>query len=189
MRKYESANLQRVKNEYTYLMTLFRKATIHDAPLINTLVNSAYRGDSSKKGWTTEADLLGGQRTDEEVLTNMILDENGHIELLIEDDEILGCVYLHKGSEALYLGMLTINPTLQASGHGKKILTRSEELAQEWEFKEIKMTVISARTELIAYYERRGYFKTGKTEPFPDNDPRFGIPKVKLVFIEMKKRI
>ena len=154
------------------------------------LVNSAYRGESSKRGWTTEADLLGGQRTDAGKLLEMIQNADSRVEILESNDgRLLGCVYLKReGAGACYLGMLTVDSTLQAKGRGKRLLERSEEIAREWGCGRMRMTVISARKELIAYYERRGYRKTGATEPFPDKDPRFGLPKVKgLMFLELEK--
>lgn len=170
-------------------MINFRKAEIKDSELISTLVNSAYRGDSSKIGWTTEADLLGGQRTDAEKIREMIEDIDSHIELTEIDDKVLGCVYLKKEQTVLYFGMLTVNPTLQNQGIGKVLLNRIEELSTLWGIKTIRMTVISVRKELIDYYERRGYERTGKTEPFPANDPRFGLPKTKLEFHEFAKNL
>lgn len=168
---------------------MFRKAEITDAQNITDLVNSAYRGDSSKVGWTTEADLLGGQRTDIEKIQEMINDESARIELCIEERTILGCIYIKKEFDAVYFGMLTVDPTLQNKGTGKLLLNRLEELAKEWGYQKIRMTVISQRSELIAYYERRGYRFTGKTEPFPENDPRFGLPKTKLIFHVFEKSI
>ncbi len=170
-------------------MTNFRKAEISDIPALHLLVNSAYRGDSSKKGWTTEADLLDGQRTDPEGLQEMILSPDSKIELALEQDQILGCVYIKTEEDALYFGMLTVNPELQTQGIGKKLLLRVEELAREMNKNTIRMTVIGQRQELIAFYERRGYRRTGKTEPFPDHDPRFGLPKTTLVFHEFQKKI
>ena len=170
-------------------MINFRKAGINDSELISTLVNSAYRGESSKKGWTTEADLLGGQRTDAEKIQEMIEDPDSHIELAEKDGQMLGCVYLKKEKTVLYFGMLTVNPTLQNQGIGKILLNRIEELAVNWGIKTIRMTVISVRKELIEYYERRGYKRTGNKEPFPENDPRFGLPKTKLEFHEFAKTL
>lgn len=172
-------------------MIQFKQAQLSDAQRISDLVNSAYRGDSSKKGWTTEADLLGGQRTDPEKIQEMIDSPTSRIELALnEKQEILGCVYLNQDSDSLYLGMLTVNPNLQAQGIGKLLLTHAEEVAKGLNLSQIKMTVISVRSELIAFYERRGYVNTGKTEPFPENDPRFGLPKTKgLIFQEFVKKI
>lgn len=170
-------------------MITFRKAEMTDAQKISDLVNSAYRGDSSKVGWTTEADLLGGQRTDLEKIQEMLANPKGRFELAMDGENILGCVYLSKEESSVYFGMLTVNPYLQNKGTGKLLLNRLEELAREWGYKQIRMTVISVRQELIDYYERRGYKRTGKTEPFPENDPRFGLPKTKLEFHEFAKTL
>ena len=170
-------------------MISFRKATIQDSSQIADLVNSAYRGDSSKKGWTTEADLLGGQRTDAQKIQEMIESPTAQIELAI-DSTILGCVYLNtEKDQTLYLGMLTVNPELQTKGLGKLLLNRVEEIAQEKNCTTIRMTVISVRKELISFYERRGFVLTGEKEPFPEGDPRFGIPQMKLEFVVMAKTL
>lgn len=168
-------------------MIHFRKAEIEDAENITELVNSAYRGDSSKAGWTTEADLLDGQRTDPEGIREMI--QKDRIELVSEKDELLGCIYIRKENDAAYFGMLTVKPTLQNKGTGKLLLERLETLTRDWGHTKIRMTVISSRKELIEYYERRGFRWTGATEPFPENDPRFGLPKTKLIFHVFEKNL
>ncbi|MGE5087198.1 MAG: GNAT family N-acetyltransferase [Bacillota bacterium] len=156
------------------------------------LVNSAYRGDSSKTGWTTEADLLDGQRIDAEGVLACIEKENSVI-LIAEDDDsgqILGCVHLEKNGDKCYLGMLTVNPTLQKKGIGKMLLAESEAFAQFWDCTHLYMTVISARHELIAWYENHGFRKTGEKKAFPYGDERFGIPKINnLEFIILEKKV
>lgn len=157
----------------------FRPATTADLPAVVTLVNSAYRGDSSRAGWTTEADLLGGQRTDEAMLRAQISDQ-GHSLLLLEvDGALTGCVYLElETDDAAYLGMLTIGPNAQARGFGKALLAAAERyVEQTWGARRLRMTVIAQRLGLIAWYERRGYLRTGEREPFPYEDVRFGLPK------------
>lgn len=164
-------------------------ATIEDAPQLVKLVNSAYRGETSKKGWTTEADLLGGIRIDEpSLLALMEKPEAVFLKCTDRIGELLGCVYLHQHKEQLYLGMLTVSPEKQASGIGKLLLNASEQYALEQGCTTIVMTVISVRHELISWYERRGYKRTGEKQPFP-NDPRFGIPKQTLEFEVMKKNV
>lgn len=157
-----------------------RLARSNDASAIVELVNSAYRGDSSRAGWTTEADLLGGQRTDESAIRDFIAGAPQQRMLIHEDEhgQLLACVQLqHRGDHA-YLGMLTIRPTLQASGLGRALLLAAERDAQSiWGVPRMVMTVIEQRTELIAWYERRGYVRTGETAPFPYGDARFGEPK------------
>jgi GNAT superfamily N-acetyltransferase len=164
-------------------------ATAIDAPQLVQLVNSAYRGESSKKGWTTEADLLGGIRIDDHSLL-ALMDKQGAVFLKCTDakNELLGCVYLHRQQEQLYLGMLTVSPDKQALGIGKRLLEASEQYAQEQGCTVIAMTVISVRHELISWYERRGFKRTGEMQPFP-NDPRFGIPKQALEFVVMRKSV
>ena len=170
----------------------FRIAAPADAEAIAALVNSGYRGESSKRGWTTEADLLGGQRTDEAQVLEMIQAADSRVELaLAEDGSLLGCVHLKKElSGCCYVGMLTVDPARQAGGIGKQLLSYCERVAREWGCARMRMTVIEGREELLRFYERRGYARTGATEPFPEDDPRFGMPKVKgLRFLELTKTL
>lgn len=157
----------------------FQVATVAENSRIAELVNSAYRGDSSRKGWTTEADLLDGQRTDAEAIRALILQPNNWILLCLKDDEIVGSVHLEKkDSETCYFGMFTVNPQLQTGGIGKAFIAESERFAaQELGCHWMEMTVITIRKELIAWYERRGYHATGELRDFPYNDERFGIPR------------
>ncbi|MDZ7897549.1 MAG: GNAT family N-acetyltransferase [Arcicella sp.] len=168
---------------------MITKAIVQDIPELNILVNSAYRGESSKKGWTTEEHLLGGIRTDEEGLLQTV--ENKAITILkyTENDKIIGTVSLEKQGEKLYLGMLTVSPELQDGGVGKQLLKAAEDFAKEARIPKIVMTVISVRTELIAWYERHGYIRTGENKPFPMNDPNFGIPKEFLEFVVLEKKL
>jgi ribosomal protein S18 acetylase RimI-like enzyme len=153
------------------------------------LVNSAYRGEGSKKGWTTEADLLGGIRTDADGLKKMMSGPGAVImKYTGEENELQGCVFLQQKGTKLYLGMLTVNPELQAKGIGKKLLYAAEAYAREKSCNGVTMTVISVRHELIAWYERHGYEKTGETQPFP-TDPSFGLPKQALEFLVMEKQL
>ncbi|MCE3010702.1 MAG: GNAT family N-acetyltransferase [Proteobacteria bacterium] len=156
-----------------------RKAVIQDVEKLASLVNSAYRGDSSKKGWTTEADLLDGQRTDAQSLTAQMTQNESVMLVYDENEVILACVFLHrKDSRTAYLGMFTVHPELQGRGLGKEILAGAEKYCQsQWGSHRIEMTVIRQRPELIDWYERRGYKKTGRTQDFPYGDERFGIPK------------
>lgn len=171
-------------------MQKISKAILNDVKVLNELINSAYRGESSKAGWTTEADMLGGQRTDEEDLKT-IISKPGCTFLKYTNDasEITGCVRLEKHGEKLYLGMLTVKPTLQNSGIGKQMMQASEQFAREQNCKSVYMQVIKGRTELIAWYERQGYNDTGERKPFPHGDPRFGIPKQELEFIILEKEL
>ncbi len=161
-----------------------------DIPSLVPLINSAYRGEASRRGWTTEADLLDGElRTDIPTLTE-IMNKPGAIILKCTSNEgiIIGCVYLQKQERGLYLGMLSVSPLLQAGGIGKKILEAAIIHAKENNCPAIFMNVISVRHELIAWYERHGYQLTGETKPLPD-DHRFGVPIQPIEFAIMEKII
>ena len=164
-------------------------ATPADAPRLTQFVNAAYRGDTARQGWTTEADLLDGQRIDEEGMQDMLARPGAAI-LLCQNEagELLGSFHAQAKGEVLYLSMLAVNPTGQAQGVGKFLLQAAEDYGRQHGCTISKMTVISVRSELIAYYERRGYHRTGATEPFP-TDPRFGIPKQPLVLLVLEKAL
>lgn len=168
---------------------MITKATLQDIPALNALINSAYRGESSKKGWTTEADLLEGKRTTEEELTETIEDKKNTILKFTENDQIIGSVLLVEKKDKLYLGMLTVSPELQNSGIGKKLLQQAEVYAKSLGLPTIVMTVISVREELLAWYKRNGYVDTGKREPFPESDVHVTISKDPLEFIVLEKKI
>lgn len=156
------------------------------------LVNSAYRGEGAKIGWTTEADLIDGQRVDIAGIRELINKEDSVILIAENDDNgaLLGCVHLEKQETGCYLGMLTVDPTLQRHGIGNMLLQESEALAQFWDCSMIFMTVISSRKELISWYEKYGFRNTGEKKPFPYGDERFGIPKVEgLEFVILRKNI
>lgn len=165
------------------------KATLDDLQELNRLINRAYRGESSKQGWTTEADLLDGIRTSEESLAELINKEDGIILKYVQEERILGCVNLQQQGEHLYLGMLTVTPDQQDKGIGKQLLFASEQYALDKGYTSIIMTVITARNELLQWYQRHGYRQTGERKPFPMNDPRFGLPKQPLEFFVLQKTL
>lgn len=170
-------------------LTMILKAVVEDAPALDKLVNSAYRGDSSRQGWTTEADLLDGTRTDAAAIAELIQTPGTTLLKYVEGNEILGCVELRYQDGKLYLGMLTVSPGLQGKGIGKLLLKEAEEEAIDQKCTSIFMTVISVRKELIDWYLRHGYHLTGDRKPFAFNDPRFGQPKMKLEFIVLEKKL
>ena len=162
-------------------------ATLDDTPRLARLVNSAYRGDTSRQGWTTEAHLLDGQRIDEEGLCEMLaVPEAAMLLCLDENDELLGSFYAHPTGRQVYLGMLAVSPAHQGQGVGKFLIRAAEQYGVEHGCTVSKMTVISVRAELIAFYERLGYRLTGATEPFP-TDPRYGIPRQPLALAVLEK--
>ena len=167
-----------------------RNAAQADVDAIALLVNSAYRGESSRAGWTTEADLLGGQRTDAEEISRLIAAEGSVILLCLRGGERIGSVHLEKIDAATaYLGMLVIRPTLQGQGMGRQFMAEAETIARiEWGVSRMQMQVISLRGELIAYYRRCGYRSTGETRPFPASEPKFGLPLVAGLALEVMEK-
>ncbi|HEU4574628.1 MAG TPA: GNAT family N-acetyltransferase [Chitinophagaceae bacterium] len=161
-----------------------------DCTQIAALVNSAYRGEYSKKGWTTEADLIAGSlRIDETSLLEMMERPDAVILKCADNDKnICGCVFLQKSGDQLYLGMLAVSPLVQGRGTGKQLLKAAEEHAGRTHCRSIIMNVISLRHELLAWYKRRGYIPTGETKPFP-RDERFGTPRRPLEFSVLKKDV
>ncbi|GAM97062.1 putative acetyltransferase [alpha proteobacterium U9-1i] len=173
----------------------FRRAVFADIPAAHALIESGYRGDSARAGWTHEADYLDGQRTDHEALAEIIDDATQCLILADDGGALVGCVVAAdkgvRGEERVgYFGMLTVKPTLQAGGLGRKLIDAAEDHARAFGATVMEMTVITRRTELIAWYVRRGYSDTDRRAPFPLDDPRFGLPRTRdLEFMVMAKRL
>lgn len=157
-------------------------------------MNSAYRGEGSRRGWTTEADYIDGQRTDPASLARDLATEPRARLMLLREaaGALLGCVWLEPvgEGEAWYLGMLTVRPDLQARGTGRRLLAAAEDAVREAGGRRVRMTVVSIRDTLIAWYQRRGYALTGETLPFPYDDERFGRPRrADLAFVVLEKAL
>lgn len=168
---------------------MITQATLADITALSILINSAYRGETSKKGWTTEANLLDGIRTSEEELKEIINAPNHYLLKFTQDEKIIGSVLLIAKLEALYLGMLTVSPELQNGGIGKQLLHAAEEQARQLHLPTIQMTVIGIRKELLAWYLRNGYHDTGKREPFPFGEKDKALTAASLEFMVLEKKI
>lgn len=170
---------------------VFRDATDRDVPALVALVTSAYRGDASRQGWTTEADMLDGQRIDPEGLARDIARPRSRVLLAERDGAPIACAHVAEEDGCGYFGMFSVRPDLQGAGLGKRLLAEAERVVREdWGLPAMRMTVIDIRDELIAFYARRGYRRTGIHKPFPYGDPRFGLPKRDdLRFEVLEKRL
>ena len=157
---------------------VFRDAVADDADRLVALIDSAYRGESSRAGWTTEAHLLGGQRTDARAVLDVIEGADSRMVVVEQDGVTVACCQLERRGDHAYFGMFAVRPDRQAGGLGKAVLAEAERYVRtQWAAREMQMTVLSLREDLIAWYERRGYRRTGQMLPFPYGDERFGIPR------------
>jgi ribosomal protein S18 acetylase RimI-like enzyme len=145
-------------------------AAAADIAAVRDLLNSAYRGEGSQQGWTTEANLIAGDiRTTDKMLREVIEHAGSVILIYKENEEIAGCVNLQPHANRLYLGMFSVSPQLQGAGIGKKLLQAAEEYALHVNCTTIYMSVISVRSELIDWYKRHGYIDTGEKKPFAED--------------------
>lgn len=169
-----------------------RPATPADAAAIEDVVQSAYRGEASRAGWTTEADLLDGIRTDRATVMAAITGPAGLMLVVVEGSGsgLLACCQLEqRADDVAYFGMFAVRPGRQGAGLGRRLLGAAEDYASSrWSARVMEMTVIGQRDELIAWYGRRGYLRTGETRPFPYGDVRFGRPRRDdLEFVVLRK--
>ena len=167
-----------------------RDAATADIPSLHRLIESAYRGEASRAGWTTEADLLDGQRTDPDDLADILADPGQALLTAWRADDLVGCVLIaDRGEETGYFGMLSVSPTLQAGGLGRRLVEAAHAaLADRFGARRVRISVFPQRETLIAWYGRLGYRLTAATLPFPYGNPRFGLPlRDDLHFIVMER--
>ncbi len=157
---------------------VLRTAVKADTDAVVRLVESAYRGESGRRGWTTESDLLDGRRTDAADVAEILARDGSRILLAECDHHLVASCHVEQQGDAGYFGMFAVDPGEQSSGLGNWLLSAAERLARDqWHCRTMRMTVIEQRPDLIAWYERRGYERTGAYQPFPYGDERFGIPR------------
>ena len=172
---------------------MLRIADQDDVSAIVALVQSAYRGESSKEGWTTEASLLGGQRTDQAAIADAIASPGTRMIVAVDDvGELVACCAIEQvDRQRVYFGTFAVRPRLQGAGLGKRLLAEAERFARhDWGCDRVEMQVIAQRTDLIEWYERRGYGRTGEVKPFPYGEERFGLPlRDDLYFVGLGKSL
>ncbi|MGI4760362.1 MAG: GNAT family N-acetyltransferase [Janthinobacterium lividum] len=166
----------------------FRAGRPADVPALVDLINHAYRSEASQAGWTTEGHLLDGPRIDAVTLLDLLAAPPAVLLLAELAGQLAGCVYLEPQGPALYLSMLAVAPAAQAHGLGRQLLAQAERQASQAGCAKIKMSVLALRTELLAWYERQGYRRTGASEPFPDTT-RFGRPRQPLTLLALEKAV
>jgi len=156
----------------------FRAADTSDVPALVELVTSAYRGEVSRQGWTTEADLLDGERIDPDVIRADLAHPHSQVIIAEREGDMVACALVTQEGDAGYFGMFAVRPNLQGAGLGKQVLAEAERIVRDvWCLPLLRMAVIDLREELLAFYQRRGYRRTGVHRPFPYGDARFGLPK------------
>jgi ribosomal protein S18 acetylase RimI-like enzyme len=163
-----------------------RVATPADVSSLVALVHAAYR-DADRSGWTTEAPILGGQRIDERMLSELIADPDAAIVVTsthcsaggTSAGDIVACGALRHaaGAPTASFGLFAVDPDHQGCGIGGHLLAHVEERAAARGATQLRLEVIHTRHELLGWYRRRGYQPTGETAPFPYGDERFGVPK------------
>ena len=159
-------------------MLRFRSAREEDVPAVVAVVESAYRGEGSRAGWTTEADLIDGQRTDVGQVLSLLARPDSVILLAEIDGHLCGCCHLERaGANVVKFGMFAVSPQVQGGGIGKALIAEACRKATSWGCDRMEMSVVKQRADLIVWYQRLGFEPTGDVEPFPYGDDRFGRPR------------
>jgi ribosomal protein S18 acetylase RimI-like enzyme len=168
-----------------------RPARPGDAEVLVALIRSAYRGDTSRAGWTSEADLVEGDRISAGQVRAMI-ERSGSLMLVAQNQSgIVACCQLeNRGAGLAYFGTFAVSPEDQGAGLGRQLMAEAEHQAvTAFAASRLEMTVLAQQDKLIAYYERRGFRRTGETRPFPA-DPRYARPlRDDLYFVVLVKHL
>jgi ribosomal protein S18 acetylase RimI-like enzyme len=167
----------------------FSIATTEDAADLAALVNQAYRGEVSKSGWTTEADLIAGLRTDSADILRLLSSKDSLFLVCKAEGRLLASLHVQREAQAVHIGMFAVSPFHQGQGIGKQLLQFAEQCAtQIWQVEYSRMSVIPLREELIAFYQRRGYRRTGICKPFPENPAvwQAKVPGLSLELLEKR---
>lgn len=160
------------------VMSEIRHAGPDDVDAVVALVQSAYRGEASRAGWTTEADLLDGARADQAMVDALLADPASSVLVLDgPDGGLLACCHIEHRGDATYLGMFAVRPGAQGQGIGARMMAAAQARAVQAGSPRMEITVLNHRPELVAWYERRGFVRTGQDVPFPYDDERYGIPR------------
>jgi GNAT superfamily N-acetyltransferase len=169
-----------------------RPATVDDAEAIAALVHAAYRSEESRRGWTSEAHLVAGQRADAAMIRHLVGLPDDEVLVAPGDDGLpVACCHLERREGGAYLGMFAVRPHAQGAGVGRRMLAAAEAWVRDrWGSTTLEITVLNHRPELLAWYERCGFSRTGEEHPFPYEDRRFGEPRrPDLVLLGMSKPI
>lgn len=169
-----------------------RPATVDDAEAVAALVHAAYRSEESRRGWTTEADLVAGQRADAGMIRHLVERADDEVLVAVGDDGLpYACCHLQRRDGTAYLGMFAVRPRRQGGGVGRGMLAAAERWARDrWGSTTLEITVLNHRPELLAWYERCGFARTGEEHAFPSDDHRVGEPRrPDLVLLGMSKPI
>ncbi|KAH8734223.1 acyl-CoA N-acyltransferase [Ilyonectria robusta] len=171
----------------------FRIATLDDASQLQAMVESAFRAEDSRQDWTADMKLGESFRLDVKEIITQINKPDGAILMATDNNNnaLVGSVEVFKRSDDLArISMLAVDQTCQRGGIGRQVLAYAEDYCQKtWGVNKLGLNALETRQELIKWYMRRGYEKTGETSPFPrDRVAELDLPE-DLCFIELEKDV
>ncbi len=152
-----------------------RTATEHDFDSILTLINKAFE---------VERFFKNRDRLSAEELRSTF--KSGIFLVSEEVGAITGCIFVKKTGDRAYFGLLSVEPSRQKSGVGRRLIAAAEEFARETGARFMDIRVIHLRTELPVIYAKLGYHVTG-TEPYPSE--RNHMLTQPVHFITMSKEL